>query len=171
MASRQVSAEYLKAGEDYLAALQKLGMRPRFLGWGWELASERWQLVLVTSIVDAGGPLALNRLLFKAYNAEATPKEISPFIVRVFSPEIVPGDFYLLGEKNLKYEIQEKNGKWRKPSFDDDHKIVNVEKDFFGLHLEMINAYQNLPHPKSSGYHERRSEWQRFKRNVEKLAA
>ena len=54
-----------------------------FLGWGCEIPSKQWLLVMVTSIVDVGGPLALNKLLLKAYNAKATPKEISPFIVRV----------------------------------------------------------------------------------------
>ncbi len=56
---------------------------------------------MVTSIVDAGGPLALNKLLFKAYNAKATPKEISPFIVRVYSPEVVPDTLYALGGKSM----------------------------------------------------------------------
>jgi hypothetical protein len=66
-------------------ALVSLGLVPAFLGWGWETLEKQWLLVLVTSIIDAGGLLALNRLLFRAYNAEATPKEISPFIIRVFS--------------------------------------------------------------------------------------
>ena len=99
MASRPVSPKYLKAGADYLKGLRELGLNPNFLGWGWEIAAERWILVLVTSIIDAGGPLALNKRPFHAYNAEATPREISPFIVRVFSSAIIQDDFYLLGEK------------------------------------------------------------------------
>ena len=97
MDSRPVSPEYLKAGQDYLDALVSLGLTPHYLGWGWEQIAEKWVLVLITPIVDAGGPLELNKLLFRAYNAKATPKEISPFIVRVFSPAIVPSDFWLLG--------------------------------------------------------------------------
>jgi hypothetical protein len=74
MVSRTVPAQYLMAGQDYLDALLSLGLIPAFLGWGWELSTGQWMLVLVTSIVDAGGPLALNKLLFRAYNAKATPK-------------------------------------------------------------------------------------------------
>lgn len=163
MASRAVPPEYLTAGGDYLKALRKLGLNPNFLGWGWEIAGERWILVLVTSIIDAGGPLALNKLLFHAYNAEATPKEISPFIVRVFSSAIVQDDFYLLGEKGL--TVNTVNGKKRDPI-----KIENVQRTFLGIELEQINSYQNLPNKKLK-YHERRQAWQKFKNNVERLAA
>jgi hypothetical protein len=163
MDSRPVPPQYLKAGGDYLEALRELGLNPNFLGWGWETAAEQWLLVLVTSIIDAGGPLALNRLLFQAYNAEATPKEISPFIVRVFSTEIIPNDFYMLGEKNLR--IDTVNGKKRQMP-----AIQNIQRTFLGVDLEMVNSYQNLPIKKLK-YHERRNAWNRFKHNVEKLAA
>src|SRR5262245_48069179 len=105
MDSRPVPPQYLTAGQDYMDALVGLGLVPAFLGWGWDPLASQWLLVLVTCIVDAGGPLALNKLLFRAYNAKATPKEISPFIVRVFSPEIIPGgarsNFWLLGEHSF----------------------------------------------------------------------
>ncbi|HEV7600562.1 MAG TPA: hypothetical protein VGO49_09945 [Bradyrhizobium sp.] len=163
MASRPVSARYLKAGAVYLESLRALGLNPNFLGWGWDIAAERWILVLVTSIIDAGGPLALNRLLFRAYNAEATPKDISPFIVRVFSSAIVENDFYMLGEKQLTFKTV--NGKKGDPI-----KIANVQRTFSGIELEQINSYQNLPNRKLK-YHERRQAWQKFKNNVERLAA
>jgi hypothetical protein len=163
VASRPVSSQYLKAGADYLEALRGLGLNPNFLGWGWETAADRWVLVLVTSIIDAGGPLALNRLLFHAYNAEATPKEISPFVVRVFSSEIVKDDFYLLGQKGL--TVNAVNGKKRDPI-----KVENVQRTFLGIELEQINSYQNLPNKKLK-YHDRRRAWQKFKSNVERLAA
>jgi len=153
----------LKAGASYLESLRTLGLNPNFLGWGWDIAAERWILVLVTSIIDAGGPLALNKLLFRAYNAEATPKGISPFIVRVFSSSIVQNDFYMLGEKELTVETV--NGKKRGPI-----KIENVQRTFFGIELEQTNSYQNLP-TKKLKYHERRQAWQKFKNNVERLAA
>jgi hypothetical protein len=163
MASKAVSAEYLSASRDYLAALQRLGLRPLFLGWGLETETERWVLGVVTSIVEAGGPLALNRLLFKAYNAKATPKDISPFIVRVYSPEIAPNEFYLLADKDIKINSVNQEVK--------DIGVSNVQFDFLGVHYERINACiipRRVQRPK---YHETREEWQRFKRNVEKLAA
>lgn len=167
MASRPVPADYLNAGGEYLAALRTLGLNPNFLGWGWDIAAGQWNLVLVTSIIDAGGPLALDKLLFRAYAADATPREISPFIVRVFSPEIVPDDFYLLGEKNL--QISKVNGRDR-PDLGRKLPVENIQRTFLGIELEMINSYQNRP-IKRLKYHERRRQWEKFRANVEKLAA
>ena len=102
MVGHDLSPELLKAGQEYLQALQRLHLDPEGLLWARvnELPSrddERdtsmtewgkegdWHLVLITSAIDEAGPLALQRLLFKAYNHSATPKEISPFIVEVMS--------------------------------------------------------------------------------------
>jgi hypothetical protein len=176
MDSRPVPTQYMTAGQDYLDALVSLGLIPAFLGWGWEPATSQWMLVLVTSILEAGGPLAFNSLLFRAYNAKATPKEISPFIVRIFSPEIIPGgaksQFWLLGEKN--FTIQSVPGKVKNLKALEPQKVENVQQTFMGLELEMINSYQTLPRAVDkalAGYHARHRDWQRFKSNVEKLAA
>jgi hypothetical protein len=162
------------AGQDYLDALVSLGLVPAFLGWGWDPSVSLWQLVLVTSIVDAGGPLALNKLLFRAYNAKATPKEISPFIVRIFSPQLANTDvqFWLLGEKN--FTLRGVPGKVTNPKALEPQKVQNVQKTFMGLELEMINSYQTLPGAVDkalAGYHARHHDWQRFKKKVERLAA
>jgi hypothetical protein len=176
MDSRPVSPQYMKAGQEYLDALVALGLIPAFLGWGWDPLAKQWLLVLVTPIVEAGGPLALNRLLFRAYNAKATPKEISPFIVRVFSPEIIPGgaqsQFWLLGEHS--FTVQGVPGKVQNPKALEPQKVHNVQQTFMGLDLEMINSYQTLPGAVDralAGYHDRRKQWQRFRNNVERLAA
>ena len=177
MDRRPVPPEYMTAGQEYLDALVSLGLIPAFLGWGWEPNESQWMLVLVTSIVDAGGPLALNRLLFRAYNARATPKQISPFLVRVFSPEIIPGgtrsQFWLLGEKNA--TVQGVPGKVKDPRTAlAPQKITNVQQVFMGLELEMLNAYQTLPGAVDkafAGYHARRRDWERFRNKVERLAA
>lgn len=175
MDSRPVPPQYLTAGQEYLDAMISLGLIPAYLGWGWDIADKQWHLVMVTSILDAGGPLELNRLLFKAYNAKATPKEISPFIVRVFSPEVVANaggdDFWFLGMKDdLMIESVQRGGK----KVGGGDKVENVQKTFMGLELEMLNSYrvppQKLAQVKPS-YHVRREQWQRFRRNVERLAA
>ncbi len=174
MDSRPVSNEYLTAGQEYLDALVSLGLTPAYLGWGWDPVERQWLLALVTSVVDAGGPLALNRLLFRAYNAKATPKQISPFIVRIFSPDLVLAiggrDFWLLGEKNATVNlVPGKSNPETKPT-----KIENAQKTFMGLELEMINSYQTLPAAVDkalAGYQARHQEWQRFKRRVDALAA
>jgi hypothetical protein len=168
MASPTLPANHLTAGGDYLAAMDRLGLRPMYLGWGWETTTSQWVLVLVTSILDAGGPLALNRLLFQAYNAEVTPRAVSPFIVRIFSPEIVPKDLYMLGEKNLM--VTSVKDKFGNPKPMPKQKVQDMNVTFLGIELQMTHSYQTLPQSKKK-YHERRNEWQKFKRNVERLAA
>ncbi|MCF6112011.1 hypothetical protein [Mesorhizobium muleiense] len=86
MASDDLPARFLKAGEDYLEALRSLGLDPEGLLWCIEDGSEEHVLVLITGFLDQVGPLELSRYLFKAYNASATPREISPFIIRFQSP-------------------------------------------------------------------------------------
>lgn len=165
MAHRTVPAGHLEAGQGYLEALAKLGLKPNFAGWGWDLASERWLLVLVTSIVDAGGPLALNKLLFKAYNANATPKEISPFIVRVFSPDIVPSQLYLMTEEKI--VISEHNGRRVDPPIE----VTDINHNLLGIEVELSNVYKFGKPRRNAGYMDRRQAWERFRRNVEELAA
>jgi hypothetical protein len=75
------------AGADYLAALRRLKLEPEALFWAYDRMLEQFVLVIVTSLFDFAGPLALMRLLFDAYNAAATPKEIDPFILRLHSPK------------------------------------------------------------------------------------
>jgi hypothetical protein len=151
----------MKAGADYLSAIRNLGLDPVYLGWGWEMASERWLLVLVTSIIDAGGPLALHSLLIQAYNAEATPKEISPFIVRVFSPDFLTAEALSpLNDRNLAMKTEK----------GETIPLSNVEFDVLGIHLERINSYMATGQPISK-YGAKREAWQRFKRQVDRLAA
>lgn len=103
MDSDDISPTLLAAGQEYLASLRRLRLNPEWLFWArvnevGEIAdaltgekreedfpSGDWHLVLVTSAIDEGGPSAINQLLFKAWDAAATPKEISPFIVEVVS--------------------------------------------------------------------------------------
>jgi hypothetical protein len=155
-------------------ALVSLGLTPAFLGWGWDTLEKQWQLLLVTSVVDAGGPLALNRLLFRAYNAKATPQQISPFIVRVVSPELIPGgaksQFWWLGEKMVNLRIVPDKSNPAAGSTE----ISGFQQTFMGLELEMKNCYKTLPGAVEralAGYHARYQEWQRFRRRVEALAA
>jgi hypothetical protein len=75
------------AGAVYLAALRTLGLEPDGLFWAWDRLDERWVLMLVSRYFDIVGPSALSTLLFKAYNAAATPAEIDPFIIRIHSPD------------------------------------------------------------------------------------
>jgi hypothetical protein len=170
MASEALPAQYMKAGREYLDALVKLGLHPEFLGWGQQHHTRQWMLVLVTSTVEIGGPLAMNELLFKAYNMNATPKEISPFIVRVFgSKTLIAPELKSLNQMRpgmlTVQKIDEHTGK---PT----GKVTPIEsygRDFGDIHIESRDVYVVAPRRQS---HEKRTqEWLRFKDNVERLAA
>jgi hypothetical protein len=65
-------------------------------------------------------------------------------------------------------------GKVANPKALEPQKVMNVQKTFMGLELEMINSYQTMPGAVDralAGYHRRRQDWDKFKRNVERLAA
>jgi hypothetical protein len=79
----------LKAGREYLAALRKLGFVPDALLWagvGKAAGDAEMELLIVTSWVDSVGSRSIYDVLFEAYDASATPKEIDPFVVSLFSP-------------------------------------------------------------------------------------
>lgn len=79
----------LKAGREYLSALRRLGFNPDALLWagvGGTKDESVMELLVVTSWADNIGPKAIYDLLFEAYDASATPKEIDPFVVSLFSP-------------------------------------------------------------------------------------
>jgi hypothetical protein len=163
MASEALPAKYLDAAQEYLAAITKLGLRPSFLGWGRQITTGQWLLVLITSIIEAGGPLELNRLLFAAYNAGGTPKEISPFIVRIYSPEMLPimqhfQPLHWVG-KEVRQESSGASG-----------KAQSVEFVSLDLTIDSQDAVW-IDLDRQSTYQKRREEWSRFKHNVEKLAA
>lgn len=169
MAREALPPQYLKAGEEYLEALQALGLDPEFLGWGQELDSRLWVLVLVTSVVEIGGPLTLNRLLFRAYTLNATPKEISPFIVRVFGSRTIfaPG-LVQVGAVRPGSKAHKVNKITKKP----EGEPITVEsfgQDVAGMHLESRDSY--VIRPRKRRYEQRVNEWTRFKHNVERLAA
>ena len=80
----------LKAGREYLAALRKLGFNPDAVLWagvGGIAAEGAMELLIVTTWADNIGSKAVYDLLFEAYDASATPKEIDPFTVSLFSPQ------------------------------------------------------------------------------------
>lgn len=83
----EVDIARLEAGAAYLKALRLLGLEPDGLFWARDEIERSLVLVLVTRYFDIVGPAALSSLLFKAYNAAATPREIDPFVVRIHSPD------------------------------------------------------------------------------------
>ena len=86
------------AGADYLRALRRLGFEPDVCCWTLELPQTRdakqafeKHLALVSSLADRVGSRAIYELLFKAFDSAATPREIDPFNVSLYSPASAGG--------------------------------------------------------------------------------
>lgn len=86
-AERALDAARVGAGKEYLAALNALGLKPDVLCWVYEVEEGEMQLAIVTSMAERVGGLSIYKLLFRAYEAAATPREINPFIVSVYGPK------------------------------------------------------------------------------------
>ena len=76
----------MEAGRAYLDAVESLGLEPLGLLWAFDRVIDHFVLVLVVDEYEQAGPLELLKVLFKAYNAEATPRAVDPFIIRLHSP-------------------------------------------------------------------------------------
>lgn len=85
-AERALDGARVAAGEEYLAALKRLGLEPDALCWVYDPDSDETHLAIVTSMAERVGGLSIYKLLFRAYEAAATPREIDPFIVSVYGP-------------------------------------------------------------------------------------
>ena len=167
MASEQPAVIHMQAGADYLAALQKLGLDPECLFWAEDEIVGHPVLVLVTRQFDRAGPLSLSRLLFKAYNAAATPREINPFVLRLHSPDQpIIGELASIVRLNIRFEF--------KP---DDPSLPAMEwKDAFringgGLSFQPDWVYKWSIPPKKPSAVVMSKQWRRFTENVDRLAA
>ncbi len=85
-AERALDAARVAAGKEYLAALNGLGLEPDVLCWVYDADADEMQLAIVTSMAERVEGLSIYKLLFRAYEASATPREIDPFIVSVYGP-------------------------------------------------------------------------------------
>lgn len=171
MAGDTLPPGYLKAGEDYLAALEKLGLRPEFLGWGQQVNTRDWWLVMVTSVVEISGPLVLGELLFKAYNMNATPHEISPFIVQVFGAR---SNLAPMLRTFGSIDVTSTTAQYIDPATNkpvgERHAITSVRRQFGDFTVQLDDIYR-LQSVKKVGHEQRVRQWTRFKESVERLAA
>lgn len=170
MASETLPSQYLKAGQEYVDALVKLGLYPEFASWGQQIQTKQWMLVLVTPAIEIGGPLAMNELLFRAYNMGATPKEISPFIIRVFGRRTIMAQEFinLNGMRPGMVRVQKIDQLTKRP-VGEPTLIESIGQDYGDLHIETRDVYELGA--RKRGHEQRTREWLRFKQNVEKLAA
>lgn len=150
----------INPGQDFLKALQRLGLDPDALFWAWDDEERRMVLVLITGAFDLAGPLEISEALFKAYNAAATPKEVDPFIVRLHSP---------------RQAIFKSISNITQPALNFDGVAQPVDPDsvfvypYMGLKIPAMGIIKRVKKAGSTAEQSRR--WARFSRNIEKLAA
>lgn len=158
-----------EAGAEYLTALQKLGLDPECLFWADDEIIGLPILVLVTRQIDSVGPLALSKLLFKAYNAAATPQEINPFLLRLHSPEqSLIRELTTILKTKPTFELQLANGSQSSlPGQPLETKLLA----FGGLKFKREWIYKwNIGAKRESSVYMLR-QWHVFSDNVESLAA
>ena len=148
-----------RAGSEYAEALAKLGFEPDVVAWG--MRDEAWTLVLLSSWVDRFGRRELYDLLFEAYDASATPKEINPFIVTALSPDSQGG-------RQLVGMIGTMRDKIAEGVLPDDRGTI------FVLGMGEVMVYGGLVirarHPRTRGAEDMRR-FSRFRSKVHALAA
>ena len=176
MAAENPAVIHMEAGAAYLAALRKLGLDPECLLWAEDEVVGQTVLVLVTTQFDRVGPLEVSKLLFKAYNLAGTPKEISPFILRLHSPEqalIQEMDRARLGDlvnRRLSVRVAPIMEAGRLPPLAEAGPAeINIAAGGMKFRLDWVYKWQ-IPAKKANAVDLRRR-WQKFAQNVDKLAA
>lgn len=153
--------QHVKAGTEYLASLRKLGLDPEGLMWAYDQTVDEFVLVLITAHFDFAGPHEIYRLLTRAYNASATPADITPFIVRLHSPKqaIVP-------ELRKAYGWQVEVKPVHEMAQGVDLKITLTVGD-----LSFLREWIYVMREQKMAPADRNRRWNRFRDHVEKLAA
>jgi hypothetical protein len=151
------------AGSHYLDALRRLGLEPVALFWAYDTVVKSFVLVLITEFFDYKGPYEISKLLFQAYNAAATPREIDPFIIRLHSPA-------QSAIKNLRipthlHAIDQKTGR---PTGEAAEIKTYTLGDLI-VSGQWVYKFGRAPKKKSTIDLSRK--WSRFERNVTQLAA
>jgi hypothetical protein len=165
LAAIKLDPKYLTAGDDYLRALQRLGLDPDALFWVYDDQMSQFVLVVATPLFDFKGPYEISRTLFKAYNYAATPQEIDPFVVRLHSPEH-PFIRHLETYKEATHFQKVDRGTGRTVG----EPIAIQHIGAFGVQFSPAWVLKfALPRKRTSVDLSR--QWQRFERNVDKLAA
>ena len=157
-----------RAGEEFLHALELLGLKPEALFWAFDHLEKRLVLVLATELFDLKGPLAVSELLFRAYRASALPQEIDPFVIRLQSPDhklirLLDGYAVTDADGTRRYGLApEQRG--RPAPF----STITLDVDGLSFKSEWVYRFR-LPKRRDVGAIKR--EWERFNRKVDKLAA
>ena len=164
MAQEPLSAERREAGGDYLAALKRLGLEPEGLLWAFHQERRELQLAMVTSLVDRIGSLDIYRVLAQAYDAAGTPKSVDPFVVSLYSPNSVfANDF------KRSYDIEFSGNP--QGTFDTGETVDLGEIWFAAGNFTFRKSWVYVALWRAPESRHQLREWDRFRQNVERLAA
>ncbi len=157
MDTPKLSEDLIRAGQKYYDALGRLGFYPEGLFWAHDVKAEETRLWLVWSGLDKYGPLAIYKLLFKAYKGAILPSEIDPFIVNVV------GSQHMVGKLS-------NSMKTRLPN-DDDAVMWRIVRDNEDVLYEVSRSW--IYHLQDKSYNVRKidKDWRVFSKRVQALAA
>lgn len=168
MATPELEERFLTAGREYGDALASLGLDPHALFWAYDDSEARHVLVLLTDFFDFKGPLEISKQLFRAYNASVTPQEIDPFTIRLHSVNQPAGAELLnWAAGDWKGKVLDRHSREQKG---DEFDIANIKS--FGLEIRpgwVVRARKASRKSRPSVELSRR--WERFTRNVDRVAA
>lgn len=158
-----LDAQRVQAGKEYLDALHRLGLEPDVLCWVYDAIESEIELAIVTSMAERIESLEIYRLLFRAYEAAATPREIDPFIVSIYGPNSSFGI-------TLRESISNLTTDGAFSSLENTKRFVfSIEGPARSKFVLARGVYTRKELRKSAAEDLRR--WGRFKRNVEAVAA
>jgi len=162
-AERALDNQRVQAGKEYLDALNRLGLDPDVLCWVYDVDADEMELAIVTTMAERVEILQIYKLLFRAYEVAATPREIDPFIVSIYGSNSNHGiqlrdhvstlaaDGAFSSPENAKrFVISQKN--WSE-------NLVILARGIYTAKQVRRSATEDM------------TRWNRFRKNVQSLAA
>lgn len=158
-----LDAQRVQAGKEYLDALHRLGLEPDVLCWVYDAIDNEIELAIVTSMAERVESLQIYRLLFRAYEAAATPREIDPFIVSIYGSN----SFFGI---TLRENISDLTADGAFSSPENAKRFVTVIQGSAGFKVVLARGVYARKELRRSAAEDLRR-WGRFKQNVEAVAA
>ena len=154
----------VQAGREYTRSLVSLGLDPDLSCWVYLPTEDRAELAIVTTMVDRIGPLKLYDTLFTAYEMSATPRNLNPFDVSLYSPRTALGLDLLTAIRLDKYGRNAWDADQR-PLWENAYVVgLNETKVVAGVGIYRTRVYRE-------NADRDRVRWKKFKANVDALAA
>lgn len=151
-----------QAGFAFRDSITRLGLSVEGLLWVNLPGTQKFEMWIVWSGLDAYGPLEIAKLLFRAYNAAALPKAIDPFDISVVGPEHVVARLHAAfsGKNEIKPPDAAEYGALYLQEGEDTEVLCAVKRSWI-----LLPVKRRLPKKEIT------RGWRRFRENVERLAA